>query len=89
MKTLDNILNEELKDSTFKSLFEYESLIQEIALQIAKFRKELGMSQNELAEKIGTKQQVISRIEGGNQNISIQMLLKISNVLGQNLKISF
>jgi len=87
MKTLNQSLQERMQDSEFRRYYEYENIIQNIALRIAKIRQELGISQADLAKKLGTKQQVISRIEGGNQNLSVQMLLKISEALGAKINI--
>ena len=42
-----------------------------------------GITQQELADKIGTKKTAISRIENGQQNLTIDMLIKISNALGK------
>lgn len=43
------------------------------------------MTQSELAEALGTSQSAINRIEKGGQNISIEMLARISDVLSSNL----
>lgn len=43
------------------------------------------MTQSELAEALGTSQSAINRIEKGGQNISIEMLARISEVLESNL----
>lgn len=43
------------------------------------------MTQSELAKELGTSQSAINRIEKGGQNISIEMLARISDVLESNL----
>lgn len=43
------------------------------------------MTQSELARELGTSQSAINRIEKGGQNISIEMLARISEVLESNL----
>lgn len=48
---------------------------------IKKIRIGLGFSQADLAKKIGVRQSVISKIENNSQTISIDVILKISNVL--------
>ncbi|MBQ2638546.1 UDP-N-acetylglucosamine 1-carboxyvinyltransferase [Candidatus Saccharibacteria bacterium] len=55
---------------------------QEIGRVIENMRKEKGMTQAELAEKIGTSQSAIHRIEKGDQNISLEMVKKVSSELG-------
>jgi transcriptional regulator, XRE family len=55
---------------------------QEIGRVIEKMRKDKGLTQAELAKEIGTSQSAIHRIEKGDQNISLEMVKKISNELG-------
>ncbi|WP_300904192.1 helix-turn-helix transcriptional regulator [uncultured Alistipes sp.] len=50
-------------------------------------RKELKMSQTALAEKIGTKQSYIARIEKGEVDIQLSSLLRIANALGLNVQL--
>ncbi len=51
-------------------------------------RIEKGMTQAELAKKIGTKQSAVSRIESGNYNPSVGLLEKIAKALDSRLIIS-
>ena len=44
-----------------------------------------GLTQRQLAERIGTKQSAIARIESGNANPSIDFLEKITSALGSEL----
>ena len=62
---------------------------QRIISQLAATRMEKGISQQDVADLIGTKRSNISRIETGRQNISIDMLLKISNALGKDVSVTF
>lgn len=52
-------------------------------------RKACGMSQRELAERMGTAQANISRFESGNYNPTLAFLHKMAQSLGKTLKISF
>jgi DNA-binding XRE family transcriptional regulator len=61
----------------------------EIISQIIKARIEQNITQEELAQKIGTRQSNISRLEGGNYNPSLQFLKKLARGLGKELHISF
>ena len=48
---------------------------------IKKKRKELGISQEEMGEKLGTSQQTVSRIEKTEiENIPCSLLLKLANI---------
>jgi len=59
-----------------------------IISQVIQKRLEKKMSQKQLAEKIGTKQSAIARLEGGNTNPSVAFLEKVSKALGSKLQIS-
>lgn len=56
-----------------------------IGTRIADLRETQGMTQTALAKKIGTTQSAIARIESGKQNVSADMLKKLSNALRKNL----
>jgi transcriptional regulator with XRE-family HTH domain len=46
------------------------------------------MTQKQIAEKIGTKQSAIARLESGNVNPSLDFLQKVAEVLGHKISIS-
>ena len=56
---------------------------------IRDIRKEKGLSQKALADKLGVSQQLISRIENGKENISLITLANILRALGKELKITY
>jgi len=68
---------------------EQERLNAEVAREVYDARKRAGLSQKQLAERVGTTQSVISRLEdadyGGH---SVKMLSRIARALGQRLKIA-
>jgi transcriptional regulator with XRE-family HTH domain len=68
----------------------YEKLEPEFAVIeiIIQKRLERGLSQKELAKKIGTKQSAISRLESGTYNPSLSFLQKVVEALDAKLKIS-
>ncbi len=78
---LDEWLDEQLRDSAFRQ--EFEAL--EPAYQIARLRILRGMTQHELAEKVGTQQPSIARIESGKRRASIAMLERIAQALDAEL----
>jgi len=59
--------------------------MENIGKRIAAVREEVKLTQTALAKKIGTTQSAIARIEKGGQNVSTQMLKKISGALKRNL----
>ena len=74
-----------LKDPEFKA--EYDRQQPEFALIRARIEK--GLTQEELAKKIGTKQSVISRLESGRANPSVAFLKKLAQALNSHLEIKF
>ena len=58
-----------------------------LIIQAVKERKELKISQEELAEKSGLKQQAISRIEKNEHNPSLKNFLRYLDGIGLALKI--
>jgi UDP-N-acetylglucosamine 1-carboxyvinyltransferase len=56
-------------------------LLSQIGLRVSKRRQELGLSQRELGDMLGTPQGNISRIEYGQQNLTIDTLCKLANAL--------
>lgn len=76
----DPIVVEELKNLES----EYE-----LIRQIIQLRKEMNMTQKQLAEHLGTKQSNISRLESGNYNTTIDLLKKVADTFGKKLKIEF
>lgn len=61
------------------------SQLQSIGELIHDLRNERGITQKDLAKKIGTTQSAIARIENGGQNISTEMLAKISKALKRDI----
>jgi ribosome-binding protein aMBF1 (putative translation factor) len=61
-----------------------------VAQLICQARNKAGLSQAELAERIGTKQSVISRLEDADyEGHSLSMLQRIAAALGQGMEIRF
>jgi len=88
MKDWKDFKKELLKDPEVKKTYDDLEVEYSIIAQVIQKRLERRMSQKQLAEKIGTKQSAIARLEGGNTNPSVAFLEKISKALGSKLQIS-
>lgn len=53
--------------------------------RIADLREAQGLTQSALAKKLATTQSAIARLESGKQNVSTELLKRISRALGKNL----
>ena len=84
-----------LKEEMFKKnpqlKAEYDALEPEyeIIQQLINARNEKNMTQKQLAEKMGTRQSNIARLESGNYNPSLHFLQRVASALGKRLSISF
>jgi DNA-binding XRE family transcriptional regulator len=56
---------------------------------IRKFRRELGLSQRELADAVGTSQQQIHRIENGLHRVDLVMATQICVKLNKTIEETF
>jgi ribosome-binding protein aMBF1 (putative translation factor) len=68
---------------------EYDKLQPEFELinALIEARKKKGFTQTQLAQKIGTKQSVISRLEIGRANPTLEFLKKLASALNSKLEI--
>lgn len=68
---------------------EYDRLAPRYAVisELISARLKKRMSQKDIAEKLGTKQSAIARLESGSINPSLEFLQKIAQVMGYKLSI--
>ena len=63
------------------------SASQDVARQLRDVRKSQGMTQESLAELVGTKKSNISRLESGRYNPSLDFLVKVAGGLGKQIQV--
>jgi transcriptional regulator with XRE-family HTH domain len=84
----DRYLDDNLKDPAFAARFKQAGEAWDVALQIAALRKKSGLSQRELAKRVGTSQQQISRLESpGYEGHSMSMLRRVAHVMGASVRV--
>ena len=64
-----------------------ESTLSEFAEILRNRRKELNLTQEELAEKVGKKRAYIARIEKGETDMQLSSFISISQARSINLKL--
>ncbi len=79
----DEWLEKQMQDPEFREA--YEDL--EPAHQIARLRIMRGLTQEQLAELVGTKQPNIARLESGRTTPSLPFLRRVVEALGGELEI--
>ena len=76
------------KDAELQKLYEEEKASFHVALAIRKAREEEGLTQEEVARKVGTTQSVISRLEDADyEGHSLSMLQRIAEALNRRLSV--
>lgn len=77
-----------LKNPAVKA--EYEAMKPEynVIKSIISSRLEQGWSQEELAKRVGTKQPVISRLESGASNPTLELLQRVASALELKLEVT-
>ncbi len=88
MKTYNQFKKQILENPKIKRAYQELEPEFEIATLFIERRLEQQLTQKELAERIGTKQSAISRLESGTYNPSLAFLYKIADALNAQLKIS-
>ena len=58
-----------------------------LAKQLRNARIESGLTQKELGKIIGVSRQLVTRIESGNQNVTIKTLQKLAGALDYSITI--
>jgi transcriptional regulator with XRE-family HTH domain len=84
----DRYLEEQMQDAAFAARFKQAGEAWDVALQIAALREQAGLSQKDLARKLKTSQQQISRLESpGYEGHSLRMLRRLAKVLHARVRV--
>lgn len=85
----EDIKRQLLESPQVKEEYDNLKILYDIKKEIIRLRLSQGLSQKELAQKVGTRQSAISRLESGEYNPSIEFLSKVAHALGKELNIKF
>ncbi len=77
----DDILNEKLKDLEYKKRHLAALKRWDLAYEIMLARKKAKMTQIEFAKELKTSQSFIARAENGGQNLTVDILMRMADVL--------
>ena len=75
-------------DPDFAAGFEEGYRDFEIGVLLRQAREAAGLTQEELAERIGTKKTAISRLENHAEDIKLSTLRKVTHALGRRLELN-
>jgi transcriptional regulator with XRE-family HTH domain len=84
----DAYLEEQLRDPVFAERFRRSGEAWDVALQISALREKAGLSQKDLARKLKTSQQQISRLESPSyEGHSLSMLRRVAKALSAKVRV--
>ncbi len=86
----DRYLDAQLRDPAFAARFERAGQAWDVALQIVTLRRRAGLTQKDLAKRLKTSQQQISRLESpGYEGHSLNTLRRVADALHAQVRIVF
>ncbi len=77
------------KSENFAQLIKIEEAKLDVGLKLAELRKDAGLTQKQLAQKVGKPQSTISRVETGELNPSIELVIELAQGLDKKLVLNF
>lgn len=83
----DSYLDQQLAKPSVRQAYEEETKVLSIGMQLAKQRKRRGMTQAELAKKIGTSTPQLSRTERRPEHVNMRTLIRYAEAVGMHLDI--
>ena len=89
-KTFDDLLDAEYGNvgTPERDKFDDEAQTFCLAECLKDERKKAGLTQEQLAERIGTKKSYISKLENGHADIQLSTLFRIFNGLGKRIAVT-
>ena len=88
-KSVSDDIKESLEDSEFRAEYERLAPYDELARIVVMRRAALGITQAELAARMGTTASAVSRIESGQHATNAQSLKKLAAAFGVRAVIGF
>jgi DNA-binding XRE family transcriptional regulator len=86
--TVDDWLAEELQDKEFRLLWNERQAAYRVARELARLRKQQGLSQSELARRAGLKQPAIARLESGAVKPTLDTIQRVAHALGREVEVN-
>lgn len=89
LRDLKDLIIELHQDTEHEEQYWRKKPFYDLTLEIIKRRNELGLSQKELAERTGTYQSAISRIQSTERNPRLGTIIEIAEALDATVEIKF
>lgn len=86
--TFDSELKEELQNPEFAKMFGAAQAKSSFAITLAEARRQLNLTQQKLAARLGVSQAYIAKLEGGEANPTLERIGSLLAMLGLSLTTS-
>ena len=88
MRSFNSMLDEQMDDPEFATVFEAEIERLNAAVAVSRAREEASLTQEQLAERSGVSRVTINRIERGKLNPSMKTLSRLARAMGKQVRVS-
>ena len=82
MTRLADLKKKWMQDAAVREAYEEHAYEFEIASALIRARTDAGLTQDEVAERMGTTQSAIARLEGGSQLPSMKSIIRYASAIG-------
>ena len=87
LRTADEIHDQAMRDLDYRREYERTKLANDVAIKVIAWRARHGLSQAELARKLGLRQPNVARLEAGEHEPTIATLSRLAEVLGLDFSV--
>jgi transcriptional regulator with XRE-family HTH domain len=87
LKTSEEIQSNDMQDPEYRREYERSRLANDVAIRVIQYRVEHGLSQAELARRLGMRQPNVARLESGDHEPTIATLSLLAQVLKQDFSV--
>ena len=87
LKTAAEVRADDMQDLAYRREYERARLANDIAIKVLHYRHAHGLSQTELASRLGMRQPNIARLEAGEHSPTLDTLARLADVLKLDLSI--
>jgi transcriptional regulator with XRE-family HTH domain len=87
LKAAEEVHAKDMRDAEYRREYERTRLANDVAIRVIQYRVRHGLSQTELAKRLGMRQPNVARLESGEHEPTIATLSLLAEVLNQDFSI--
>lgn len=87
LRKAEDVRADHMRDAEYRQENERTQLANDVAIKVIQFRVANGLSQADLARRLGMRQPNVARLESGDHEPSLKTLALLANVLDQDFSV--